>query len=101
MTSWLFWDVSQSRFVVTDVAWTAGPLKMRKIRCPETPVTNYPSTRRKIPEERRSPQQFTLCLKLPFTLVHLQWTGDARDIVWTQYPTQVLSIEEKVKVIFS
>jgi len=62
MTPWLFWDVSQRRLGVTDVSWTAGPLKIGQIRCPETPVTNYQSTRRKIPEERRSQWYFNLCL---------------------------------------
>jgi hypothetical protein len=31
-----------------------GPLKMGPIDCPETSVTNYRSTLRNIPEERRS-----------------------------------------------
>ena len=35
-------------------SWTAWPLKMGPIGCLETSVTNYQSTLRKIPEERRS-----------------------------------------------
>ena len=37
-----------------DFSWTSWPLKMGPIVCSETSVTNYHSTLRRIPEERRS-----------------------------------------------
>jgi hypothetical protein len=34
-------------------SWTTWPLKMGQIGCPETSITNYQSTLRNDPEERR------------------------------------------------
>jgi hypothetical protein len=63
----LFWDVTQSGLVFTDVSAqhidpifkgqavqeeTASRLKVETIFTPETPVTNFHSTLFKIPEER-------------------------------------------------
>jgi hypothetical protein len=33
--------------------WIALPLQMGRIGCPETSITNYQSTLRKIPEQRK------------------------------------------------
>jgi hypothetical protein len=77
-------------------SWTAWPWKMRSIICPETTVTNYHSTLRKIPEERisnlhrggslKSSQEFPNILKVDearffrkrmprstFNTVHFPW----------------------------
>jgi hypothetical protein len=67
MRSSLFWDITQSRLVVTDISGqhidpilkgqavqeeTASLLKVETIFPPETSVTNFHSTLFKIPEER-------------------------------------------------
>ena len=53
----LFWDFTQRRMVILYRpigSWTALPLNIRPIGCPETPVWDYQSMLRKIPEGRRS-----------------------------------------------
>jgi hypothetical protein len=62
----LFWDVTQRKVVVSyrrlgttcrshlQRSWTAWPLKMEEIVCPETSVTKYQCTLLKIPKEGKS-----------------------------------------------
>jgi len=60
----LFWDVTQTRMVVSyrhfGITYryhpqrSSRPFNMELIGCPETSVNNYQSTRRNIQEERRS-----------------------------------------------
>ena len=50
----LVWTLPCWRTSQCHSSWTAWPLKMGSICCPETSVTNYQSTLRNIPEERSS-----------------------------------------------
>jgi len=56
MRSALFWDVTQRGLVILYRRFetTYWPPKVGVMGCPETPIQNYQSTLRKIPEERRS-----------------------------------------------
>jgi hypothetical protein len=76
LRSAFFWDITQPRVVyrrlgttyrshlqVSRSPWTAWPLRMGPIRCPETSVQNYHSTLSNIPEERRSHLQRDRSLK--------------------------------------
>ena len=77
----------QSRLVVTDVSVlicpifkcqvTVSHLKMGLKRCPETSITNYQSTLRTIPEERRFHLHLGWSLKFRIlsTVLHYLWKG--------------------------
>ena len=51
-----FWDVTQRLLKgqsVREALWTASPLKVGPIVCPETTLDKYQNQLRNIPEERR------------------------------------------------
>lgn len=94
MRSSLFLDVMHHRVIVTDVSgqtingqavqeeWTAWPLKMGPISCPETSVPNYQSTLCDIPEEWRSCVRSSVCILCNFACVINQYILNIQVFVW-------------------
>jgi len=67
----LLWGVMQHR--IGSSSWTAWPLKLGPVGCPETSVTNYQSMLRSVPEKLRSHTKSSLNISITVVLLYSQW----------------------------